>query len=245
MISVAKDVMDNSAARLLRLIEAGMLISGEVKCTHAWCELLDVQEHRLLPGKLSHVFSLIHDAANEVLRLHPDELDSVQHWQNCFFSAFYNFSLGSKWSDFIQRIDRHAINSLRSHSKLINADAPAKVIEEEKLATIRQHLTIALEKIGTSGFDEQTKRTLIIRIEQLISCINCYRFVGQQAALDAATLLLAEVSILPEEVRTEVKSSSVFESVKDALSVLANSVQVVSSYPQIAALGTNIIKAMS
>lgn len=236
--------MDNAASRLLEILEKGRDIEGDTQCVNAWRMLFPIEDNIDVAGYFGDFLKLSQDAAKEIIGTHPDESDSVNHWKSCIFKAIYSVPLNGKWADFQRHIDRHALNSLRSQAKLLHANHQRRQINSETLQSIRQHLTLAAEKLSDSNIDDFIKTTIGLRIDQVISCINRYRFCGSESVIDAAKLLAADISILPEEPREAFKESSAFASIKESLSILSNATTVATALPQITTATAFIIKAL-
>ncbi|MFD0740067.1 hypothetical protein ACFQZQ_12350 [Lysobacter koreensis] len=233
--------MDNSAARLLRVLERCKEIDTGVDCATAWREVLAAPDNNVLLGAFGEFFTLVNDTASEVLHRHPDLVDAVDHWRSRIFNGFNATQMNGRWEHFLAHIDNVTLFSLRSQAKVLHSEERRTELAPDQLSQIYQHLSQALELIGNGDMPVEIREMLIGRIENLQALINRYRFVGQKALLDSAKLLAADVASIPVSQIEGLKKAGIYDQIRESLAILANATTISATGPMIAGAAQNLL----
>lgn len=232
--------MDNSASKLLSILEICRKQSKSRSCVDTWKEVLEVSSHTELVGALGEFLSLADNAAKEVLSVHPDE-SGVEYWKLRIFKGFYSASLSRPWAEFIQHVDDVTIFTLRSHAALIAGKRPMLSASSESLKEISDLLEQATILLMELALADEEKSILLTRIEQLKCLINRYRFVSPSAVMDAAKVLAAELVVVGRNQPEVVRDTKFYSTLKESLELLANATQVASSTPMVIGVSTFLL----
>lgn len=233
--------MDNSASRLLFILEKCKEVDKKLSCAQAWKQVLDVSSEGELMGAIGDFMKLAEQAGKEIMTDHPDESDAVRYWQRKILSGFGSASLSVSWDNFSNHIDNVSIFSIRSQSKILNSSSNKKKIDAEEISKIIDLFQSSLDLCAELKISKNAKKAICSRIEQIISLLNRYQYVGQDALLDATKLLVADISLLPKNEKDEVFNSSTYSKVKEAAENLAHATTIVFENPMITAAGTSLL----
>ena len=236
--------MDNSASRLLFILEKCKEADKKLSCAQAWSQVLNVSDDAELMGAIGDFMKLAEQAGKEIMADHPDELDSVRYWQRRILLGFKSAALSVTWDNFSNHIDSVSIFSLRSQSKILNSSSNKKKIEIEEISKIIEIFQSSLELCSDLKISTKARKAICSRIEQIISLLNRYQYVGQDAVLDATKLLVADISLLPKEEKEEVFNSSTYSKLKEAAENLANATTIIFENPMITAAGTSLLNLL-
>ncbi|QBG86896.1 hypothetical protein ACQR53_17960 [Xanthomonas oryzae] len=236
--------MDNSASLLLRILEDGRNETGHRPAADVWKIILNVQDISQLVEALGQFLVLVDKAGKDVLAVH-DDLDGVNYWKTRIFNGFHSAALGSPWDGFKNQIDDISIFTLRSHAKIIKMQKPYKGLSEDEITASQNLFDEAAKALRDSKLDESVRITLLTRIEQIKAVLSRYRFLGPDAALDAAKILAAEIASVPKDEAQEIKKSGAYSKLKDGLEIIANASQIASSSPLLLTSSSYIIGLLS
>jgi hypothetical protein len=211
--------MDNSAFRLLTILEAGKNYPGNYPCVRAWKDILGAETELEVPEKYGYFLRLVGETANDVLQISPSSEDAVAHWRGRILAAMSSSHMSSAWEGFISNIDSHTFSYLRMQADLINGKTPKNSIDTSQLAKAREHLQIALNEIRDSRtLKAETRIALISKIQAIISAIDNYHIVGQEYIFDAVKVVYFDMTLAKQE-GIEVPGKS---NIREGLSIIAD-----------------------
>ena len=177
--------MENSASRLLELLEKGKAFPKNKSCADAWKFLLGVERDIEIPERLGHFYRLVGQAAEDVIRSNPAAAGGVDHWRSRIYSAIENSKFGNPWENFINQIDSHTFNYLRLQSDSLDSKRPTKKLNKDHLKKARDFLEKSLDEIRESSLPGADKINLIAKIQSVIFAIDNYDILGQEAVFDS------------------------------------------------------------
>ena len=130
---------DNPAYRLLDILTEGKKIDANHSCCHAWAKILKTHpESPELYQRLAKVMELPTTIVSEILFSYPDEEDTWSHWVAQVNNGFKQQNLSQNWGTFINAIDKHSINYLKVHSRLLDVKSGLKSIDEDVLSQAKK-----------------------------------------------------------------------------------------------------------
>ena len=211
--------MDNSAYRLLTLLEAGKKYPGNYACVRVWKDLLSAETELEVPEKFGYFLRLVGETAHDVLQISPSSVDSVSHWRGQILTAMSSSHMSSAWEGFINHIDSHTFAYLRMQADLIDGKIHKKLIDINQLTKAREHLLLALSAIRDSNtLAPATRIALITKIQAIISAIDNYHILGQEHVFDAVKVIYFDMTHAQQQ-GIEVPGKS---NIRDGLSIFAD-----------------------
>ena len=215
--------MDNSAYRLLTILEAGKKYPGNRPCLSAWKHLLGADTELEVLGKYGYFFRLVGEAAEEVLRISPSSEGAVSHWKSRILAGISSSHMSSPWEAFMGQIDSHTFEYLRMQVDLVDGKIHKKSLDIEQLTKARGHLFVALNEIRESNsLTPETRIALIAKIQGIISAIDNYSIVGQDHVFDAVKAAFFDIAHANQR-GVEVPGKS---SIREGLSILSDLMSV-------------------
>lgn len=222
--------MENSAARLLGILENGKKASKSEQCINVWMKLLDANNGYDVPGKLGKLMLEADETASIILDAHPDEEESVKYWRQRICSGFSEASLNAQWQVFIKHIDIHVLNYLRGHAKLIHFDNPQKAVSTETLNNIKELAQKAKDALIESDLEAIIKLNLSKKLSEIIESIEDYKITGFTAVFDTASSLIGQIIQLPEDKKTALRESEASKKIWEAFKTISDIAQATSGY---------------
>lgn len=185
--------MDNSAFRLLRLLEKAKGHPDTTPSVRVWKSVFELANDADVPGRFGQLLVLAETAASDILEIDSSCSDAVSYWKGQILNAMSATTLHSPWKDFSKFIDTHTLQYLNLQARLLNASHTTFQLDREKLGRARDSLWEALESIRESDLPLPAKQILIKRISELISAIDDYVITGQEGVFDAFKLAAVDL----------------------------------------------------
>ncbi|WP_155616959.1 hypothetical protein [Xanthomonas translucens] len=236
--------MNNSASKLLAILENCRKQPNGRSCTETWKDVLSVDSNTKLIGAFGEFFSLAESASKEILAIHKDD-SGVEYWKARIFNGFHSTALARPWAEFVQHIDDITIFTLKAHAALLDMKTPSRDANAEEFEKIDKLLKEATSFLMELELSNEAKEVILSRIEQLQALIRRYRFVSPAAVLDSAKILAAELSVAAKEQPDTVRNSKFYSTVKEGLELLANATQVASAKPMLIGATTYLLGLIS
>jgi hypothetical protein len=226
---------DNSAKRLLALLNSGRSIQQTRICRDVWHELLDTgRDEAQLMTRLGKVMALPGEVVAAMSKYYPHQSSVWSHWFAQVNHAFINQQLSGQWASFITAIDVHSFNYLSMTADMLANRETVKTIDPNKLTELRDQLAEFVSEILKSDIDVGVKDTLARHVQRLIVALDEYRFTGTMPILDAVDAAIGHV-MRDLQYSSTLKSSEFGARFINLLSVASSMVTVVQGYPQLAA----------
>ncbi|WP_288841728.1 hypothetical protein [uncultured Deefgea sp.] len=226
-------IQDNPAARLLSLIENGKKLDLGTNCRVAWQELLNVEDNEsLLMSRLGKVMELPELTIQALQDNFPSQRDSWTYWSTQVNSGFKAQNINDNWATFINHIDSHSINYLRSSADLLQTKSSVKILDDETLRDIREKLNTIYLEIAESSLADEVKVYLVRKLRQLISSIDEYKIIGVAALLNSIDSTIGHAYLNPEY-KNFLRDTELGKKLLDTLASMANVVTVAVGLPQL------------
>jgi hypothetical protein len=215
---------DNSARRLLNILEKGKKISTDFSCKSAWRNLLDIKDDdlSLLFSRLGKVMTLQKIIIKDLEKYYPNQKKSYDYWSNRLNIAFSKQNINSTWLTFIESIDDHSIEYLRMSTDLLDSKIEVKIIEEEKLIEIRVIVDNLIKEVINLKLDENFKKYLITYLKKIIDSIDEYKITGITPIIESFESTLGH-ALVNKEFGENIKKSNLsdkFINILEKLNIL-------------------------
>lgn len=185
--------MDNSAQRLLTLLEAAKAYPNpQHSAQSAWRAVFELDDALDIPQKLGALLVLSGQAAREVVEIDPATEQAVRHWRSQIFHMC-TYGHGALWKEVAAHIDIHTLEYLRLQARLLEYANPTKSIAKESLDNARLALEDAIDEIRQSDLESLLKIRIIERIREIVIAIDNYEITGQKAVFDAFKLSIIDL----------------------------------------------------
>lgn len=225
-------ILDNPAHRLWLLLYEAKKIEHTINCKAAWARLFDVDtESPELFTRMGKVMQLPAQAVAALEIDHADELPMAKHWQIQINTAFAKQNLREPWSTFINNIDVHAINYLRTHAKLINGGKQPPALTLDTLDDARSKLAEVIKTVLEDGDLDATVRLALIRnLRQLVSSLDEYKITGSSAVFDAISVLYGQ-GVFDQKYRAAVQpDTSVGQQIHSVVAGIADAMTIMLGF---------------
>ena len=224
---------DNSAARLLALLEEGKKKPANHKCKSTWEELLQCSgDDPLLMSRLGKVMELPSQVILSLQESFPEQGDTWNHWVNQVNTAFMVQNLHANWDSFIAHIDIHTITYLKMSASLLEQKTNTKLIAEDDLKGIREKLDSILSEVISSTGSDDVKKYLVRNLRKLIVSIDEYRLTGAFPLLDAVETSIGHAHI-DKQYKSFLTDTDLGKQLLETLASIANVVTVAVGIPQL------------
>lgn len=226
--------MENSAARLLSILENGKDHPKTEICSAVWMTLLGAESNYEIPGKLGKLLHQADQTAGIIIAAHPDEAEAVKYWRQRIFAALNETPLGGQWQNFYKHIDGHVLNYLRGHAKLINFDNPQKAVPADTLCHIRELALEAKNSLIESNLEAIVKLNLAKKLSEIIESIDDYKITGFSEVFDTASSLIGQIIQLPESRKSALRESAASSKIWETFKSISDAAQATSGYVALA-----------
>lgn len=231
--------MDNAPLRLYRLLKAMKDYPHEQKSVASvWKAVLNIEDDMDMPQKVGAVLLLSGQAARQVLDAEPDALGAVQHWRHQIYQ-FCSFGFGNKWADARGQIDKHTLEYLKLHARILQHVAPSLDIPIDRLNEARIALEKAINEIYASDLAPDFKFLLIDRIRSIVVAIGNYLITGQEGVFNA--FKVAGVDLREPLSSAEIPGKG---HLREGLSIIADLMTVAASGVALAAPVKNLLELL-
>ncbi|EJG0692569.1 hypothetical protein C4G81_RS23445 [Vibrio parahaemolyticus] len=228
-------ITDNSAARLLKILDEGKGINPNLGAKQAWGRIFELQNietstetESILMSKLGQVMLLPHETMTLVEQYYPAQAPALNHTLAQIQAAFVSQNLSGKWDTFIRHIDKHCIDTLSMTTALLENKLETKLIDAEKLESFRIRVQELIEDTIKSDLTSEFKKFMTHYLQKILGAINDYLISGAMPILDAVEATLGH-AVLDPDFKEELKESETGQKVRDVLGDLANVVTVATA----------------
>ena len=227
-------ITDNSAARLLKILDAGKSINSNFPAKQAWGRIFELEEietseaESILMSKLGQVMLLPHETMTLVEQYYPTQAPALNHTLAQIQAAFISQNLSDKWHTFIYHIDTHCIDVLSMTAALLENKLETKIIDTEELDSFRIRVQELIDDTIKSDLSSEFKKFMTHYLQKILGAINDYLISGAMPILDAVEATLGH-AVLDPNFKEELKESETGQKVRDMLGDLANVVTVATA----------------
>jgi hypothetical protein len=227
---------DNSAARLLAILERARKINPNTTCQAAWDALLDAQnDSSKLLSRMGKMIALPEQITSTLSNSSGVNSELLAHISDQFRSAFTYQKTNDKWSEFTTRIDAHLINYLGLASSLLEMQTQTKILSDEEINKLRQNFSDLLEEIRQNNISPRLKAYITQQIYGILSALDDYFITGAEPIMHKIESTVGH-ALVDKEYKNFLTSEELGKSLLDCLSAAANLVTVAVGIPQIAQL---------
>ncbi|EHV9836592.1 hypothetical protein ACUAW6_003457 [Vibrio cholerae] len=221
---------DNSAARLLAILELAKSLSPDTNSKSAWMRIFELKGNTpliesVLLSKLGQVMLLPHEVKQNIEQHYPEHVDALSHTLRQIQIAFMNQNLDDKWGKFIINIDQHCISILSMAAALLENKLSTASIDESKLNLFRSKVRELLDDIVLSDLSVEFQRFMTHYLQKILSSIDDYLISGAMPILEAVESTLGH-AVLDPNFRDELKNNAIGSKIQCTLADLANVVTV-------------------
>ncbi|WP_217517439.1 hypothetical protein [Vibrio metschnikovii] len=221
---------DNSAARLLAILEQAKSLNPETNSQSAWMRIFELKGNTplvesILLSKLGKVMLLPDEVKKNIEQYYPEHVDALSHTLRQIQIAFMNQNLDDKWGKFIQNIDQHCISTLSMTAALLESKFRTKLIDESKLNVFRDKVRSLLDDIIHSDLSIEFIQFITQYLQKILSSIDNYLISGAMPILEAVESTLGH-AVLDLKFRDELKNTETGSKIQCTLADLADIVTV-------------------
>ncbi|MFM0466789.1 hypothetical protein [Paraburkholderia strydomiana] len=179
-------LVDNPAARLHAILQAGKAQNVNRPAHDVWYEILRVEvgDHALLTARLADVMALPREIAVDMSEHYPDEGQMVAHWRGQVDRAFVTLHLAAPWNAFISQIDGHSMMHRSSTAKLLQHVTKLKPVNNTDLEDIRTKVNDLIIEVRNSDLDEDLKLSVVRYLTEILCAVDEYFITGVNPILD-------------------------------------------------------------
>lgn len=225
-------ITDNSAARLLKILDHGKGINSDTPAKQAWARIFELENslnntetQSILMSKLGQVMLLPHETMTLLEQYYPAQAPALNHTLAQIQSAFVSQNLSDKWYTFIRYIDKHCIDALTMTSALLENKLETKIIDSDELESFKARVQELIEHTIKSDLTSEFKKFMTHYLQKILNAINDYLISGAMPILDAVEATLGH-AVLDPSFKEELKESETGQKIRDMLGDLANLVTI-------------------
>ncbi|MEE9423993.1 MAG: hypothetical protein V3V18_03320 [Methylococcales bacterium] len=236
--------MQNSAERLLKILQEGENHDNGKSCRQVWQELLRVQndDEALLISRLGKTMLLPYEIALIIDEHFPEERETHKYWINRVSTAFKQQNLDQKWETFNKIIDQHTISYLRISANLLSVLTGSSDLGEDKLSDLRESINNLLVDVRDSDITANAKVYLLRSLQRILIALDEYEISGSMPIIDAIEMTYGH-AVADPDFRSSICESKIGEKVWSTLSMAAN-VVTVAGVPLLASDISGFINAL-
>ncbi len=162
----------------------------------------------------------------------PNQGNTWSHWESQVNHAFMVQNLNENWNSFISHIDAHSINYLKLASDLLQSKSNTKILEGEKLLSVRADVQAVYEDVFTSDLPDEIKKYVVRYLRKILTGIEEYQITGALPLLDSIETLIGH-SAIDKGYHSFLTNSDLGKRILDTLGAMANLVTVAVGIPQL------------
>ena len=228
---------DNPASRFLAVIEKGQTFPKTDNCLATWRALLgpgcsDV----VVVARLGKFMVLMEEVVGLLQKYYPDHRDMVAYWTSQVNSAFMTQNLQGQWATFMDRVDGHAVNYIRSSASLLQSKIDSQLISDEQLAELRSGLEALINRVLELKIDSELKRYVLLYLHRIISSIDEYKITGAAGILQSMEAMIGHASF-DVSYKDFFRDHEVGKAICNWIATAANLVTVAVALPQLELYG--------
>ena len=225
---------DNSASRLLAILQAGKRQPREGNCRQQWHVILQTENNESkLMSSLGKVMALPMQILNELNEHYQPHQIHASHWMSKLDASFANQQFHSQWATFIDHIDDHTISYLSNSAMLLEGKSLTKVISAEELASLKTLFSELIEEVLKSEQPKELKFFVIKNLKKIVEAIDDYRLTGSLPLIEAMDATIGHCAF-NNAYKEFMFKSSIGTKIAGALQNLANVATVATGYAQLA-----------
>jgi hypothetical protein len=204
---------DNSAGRLLNILEEAKKLNQPGQCIQAWARVLDIPvEHNgtILPDKeveLVHRLIEVHKLVDEV-ETALKKIEGIKH--ELYLKPFSRIRevisftrFNHNFPDTINKLTESDLTILEFCSEKLSERHIERVVDEEQLKEIQAEINDLLEQVQASTLSDEIKVFILDQLEIIRRAIYEYRIRGIQCLREALQTNLGAVILNRELINTE------------------------------------------
>ncbi|HDO1324351.1 hypothetical protein [Aeromonas veronii] len=175
-------VMNNPAARLLNILEAGKKQNPAQSCRSVWCNLLDIDPNDKVTflGKLGKVLALSAEVVDELKKVDGINVERYMHWCQPVERAFSESNFSSKWMDFSQHLNEHVFNYLTMTSDFLSLRAPQAILPINEVDKISSGARDLINEVEAAELPEKIKQYMLTQLKKLLVAADDYKITGSK-----------------------------------------------------------------
>lgn len=226
-------VTDNSAARLLAILETGIGINPNVSAKDAWMNILGVNSdtpnaQSIFMSKLGQVMLLPHEIKIIFDQYYPYNSTTLDYTLGQIQKAFSNQNLAQSWGGFINYIDTHCISTLSMASALLDSKLESKLIEKIELNSFKDKVMEILDEVIHSDLTHEFKKFMTHYLNKILSSIDDYFISGAMPILLAVESTIGH-AVLDPNFKNELIDTTTGDKIRHLLADLANMTTVATA----------------
>ncbi len=225
---------DNPAARLSAILEYGINQDRGKKCRDVWAVILKTGKNdSLLMSRIGKVMALPEEIYEKInFSIQPEPYD---YWSNKVNTAFKVQNINGVWSTFIDHIDIHTINYLKSCSDILQLHLKFDLIDENKLSEIKKSITDVINDVTIDidkDIDDEIKKYLVRTLQRIIVAIDEYMISGATPIMEAVEIAYGH-AFIDNKYRNIVSKTEIGKKFISILNFTASAVTLALGYPQL------------
>lgn len=226
-------VTDNSAARLLAILELGKSLDPNINAKDAWMIILGVTSdtanaQSILMSKLGQVMLLPHETQIIFEQYYPYNSASLDYTLSQIQKAFTNQNLSQDWRIFISYIDTHCISTLSMTSALLDNKLGSKLIEKTELDSFKGKIREILDEVIHSDLTNEFKKFMTHYLQKILNSIDDYLISGAMPILLAVESTIGH-AVLDPNFKSELRDTTTGDKIRHILADLANMTTVATA----------------
>lgn len=226
-------ITDNSAARLLSILDYGKDLNPNTTIQNAWMDIFELEDsdpnsQSILMSKLGQVMLLPHEIKLLVEQYYPTQVPALNHALKQIKVAFTSARLSESWHQFINHIDTHCISTLSMVTALLDNKLESKLIEHKELDSFRERVQLLISETVNSELSVEFKKFMTHYLQKILGAINDYLISGAMPILEAVEATIGH-AVLDPIFKDELKDTDTGLKIRDMLGDLANVVTVATA----------------
>lgn len=171
---------NNPALRLHAILIKGMEHPSASKNSDVWMEILGLEHHSQLLGKLGSVMSLVSDIT-ERLKLNDENMYTAYlGWIPSLTSAFSKQDLNGNWATFKNNLPQTTIDQIYVVSKALPNYSNSKDISDEEVKDIYKQARSLLEEIKSSSLPKDLQSFMCKHLNKICLALDEYEIKGSE-----------------------------------------------------------------
>lgn len=225
---------ENSAARLLKIIQKGKELDKAMNCRSAWFDLLDVSDinNSMLMERLGMVMRLPDRIKYELNKIENIDIANYLHWEPSINKGFMSQVLNSNWSSFIDHVSDQSVTFLSITADIISSNLSQNEIEETELNSIKIKIQELLEDIENSNISPDVSNYVRITLQNILLSLEEYEFLGGEVLKKSLENMLGSL-IVNDHYNPEIDDSKIGKRFWSILAKFSIVVGLVVSIPQL------------
>lgn len=190
---------NNSASRLLDLIEAGKKEKKERPSSEAWSNILNVPttDKGVLLARIGHAMAL-----PDLIRSEIEQLDHVNHdlhlkWLPKVEASFSVLNFQLQWKHFIERFDGEIIYGIQICADALSRQRPEKVAQPELLQSLLKQVVELLDEVPNAELPPDLRNFIYEHLSLVRNAVEEYKIRGIKPLETEVERLTGVISLSP------------------------------------------------